>query len=162
MNAGGPTKMAKTVNGRDGKPVAPVGNDAPMTDMEVRMFLRDTDPDANILIDDFEFSPEEIRTAMNLAVDRWNDMPPEVARMDYDEFPYRSILLLGVSSYLLSMAAHRYRRNSLAVNAGGTSVNDQNKAGEYDQAAARLRDEFLHAARTKKREINSGLGWGWA
>ncbi|MBQ3342586.1 MAG: hypothetical protein IJG84_11870 [Kiritimatiellae bacterium] len=154
--------MAGNVTGRNGKKVEPVGNDCAMTDMDVRIFLRDTDPDANLLLDDFEFTPKEIRTAMNITVDRWNDTPPEIYRMDDDEFPYRSILLLGVASNLLSMAAHRYRRNSLAINAGGTSVNDQDKAGQYDQAAARLRDEYLHMIRTKKRELNANLGWGWA
>jgi hypothetical protein len=154
--------MAKTIKDRHGEDISPVGNDCPMTDMEVRIFLRDTDPSANILLDDFEFSPEEIRTAMNITVDRWNDTPPDIYRMDYDEFPYRSILLMGVASNLLSMAAHRYRRNSLAINAGGTSVNDQDKAREYDQAAMRLRDEYLQAIRKKKRELNVGLGWGFA
>jgi hypothetical protein len=154
--------MAEELKDRDGKPVTPRGNDCAMTEMEVRIFLRDTDPSANILIDDYEFSSEEIRTAMNMAMDRWNDMPPDIYRGDYDAFPYRSIFLLGVASYLLSIAANRYRRNSLAINAGGTSVNDQDKSGQYDQAAARLRDEFLHAVRTKKRELNSNLGWGWA
>lgn len=154
--------MAGAVDGRTGGRISPAGNDCAMTDMEVRIFLRDTDPEANLLIDDLEFSPEEIRTAMNITVDRWNDEPPDICRMDYDEFPYRSILLLGVSSNLLSMAAHRYRRNSLSMQAGGTSVDDQRKAAEYDQAAARLRDEFLRMVRTKKRELNSELGWGWA
>lgn len=154
--------MAKSIKDRYGKNISPQGNDAPMTDMEVRIFLGDSDPAANLLLDDYEFSPEEIRTAMNLAVDKWNDTPPDINRMDYDEFPYRSILLLGVSANLLAIAAHKYRRNSLAINAGGTSVNDQDKSREYDAAAARLREEYLHAIRTKKRELNSHLGWGWA
>lgn len=153
--------MGGAIDDRYGRKVRPQGNDCAMTDMEVRIFLRDTDPEANLLLDDFEFTPEEIRTAMNITVDRWNDTPPDICRMDYDEFPYRSILLLGVASNLLSMAAHRYRRNSLAINAGGTSVNDQDKAREYDQAAYRLRDEYLQAMRMKKRELNSNMGWGW-
>lgn len=152
----------ETINDRHGKPIEPHGNDCAMTDMEVRIFLRDTDPDANLLIDDYEFSTEEIRTAMNLAMDRWNDTPPDIYRGDYDKFPYRSILLLGVSANLLFMAARRYARNSLPINAGGTSVNDQDKSREYDQAADRLKAEFLQAIRTKKRELNSNLGWGWA
>lgn len=151
-----------TVNDRNGHPIEPHGNDCAMTEMEVRIFLRDTDPEANLLIDDFEYRPEEIRTAMNFAMDRWNDTPPDIYRMDYDRFPYRSIFLLGVASYLLSIAAHRYRRNSLAINAGGTSVNDQDKAGQYDQAADRLRAEFLQMVRTKKRELNANMGWGYA
>ena len=154
--------MSGSIDGRDGTKISPVGNDTSTTDMEVRIFLRDNDPEANILLDDYEFTPEEIRTAMNITVDRWNDTPPDIYRMDYDEIPYRSILLMGVASNLLSMAAHRYRRNSLAINAGGTSVNDQDKAREYDSAAERLRAEYLQAIRTKKRELNSNMGWGWA
>lgn len=154
--------MGGVIVDRYGDKVSPKGNDCAMTDMEVRIFLRDKDPDANILLDDYEFTPEEIRTAMNITVDRWNDTPPDIYRMDYDEFPYRSILLLGVASNLLAMAAHRYRRNSISINAGGTSVSDQDKAREYDQASMRLRDEYLHAIRTKKRELNSNLGWGYA
>ena len=154
--------MSREIDDRNGEKVKPVGNDAPMTDMEVRIYLRDADPAANILLDDFEFSPEEIRTAMNLAMDRWNDTPPDIYRMDYDRFPYRSILLMGVAANLLTMAAHRYRRNSIALSAGGNSVNDQAKAQEYDAAASRLSQEFMHSVRTKKRELNIGLGWGWA
>ena len=150
------------IKDRDGNPIKPVGNDAPMTDMEIRIFLRDKDPEANLLLDDYEFTPEEIRTAFNITVDRWNDEPPYVCRYDYDAFPYRSILLMGVVSNLLSMAAHRYRRNSLAINAGGTSVNDQDKAREYDMAAAHYRDEYLRLIRVKKRELNTNQGWGWA
>lgn len=154
--------MAKAITDRYGNRIVPQGNDASMIEMEVRIFLGDTNPEANILLDDFEFSPEEIRTAMNLAMDRWNDSPPDIYRGDYDAFPYRSILLLGTAAYLLSMAAHKYRRNSIQINAGGTSVNDQAKAGEYDNAAANLRAEFLQAVRTKKRELNCNLGWGFA
>ena len=154
--------MPADIEDRDGRKVCPSGNDAVMTDMEVRVFLRDVDPAANILLDDLEFSPEEIRTAMNITMDKWNDTPPEIYRMDYDHFPYRSIMLLGVASNLLAMAANRYRRNSLSLTAGGTSVSDQDKHRDYDQAAARLRDEYLRAIRTKKRELNAGLGWGWA
>ena len=154
--------MAGTVKDRYGDDITPLGNDMMMTDMEIRIFLRDTDPEANILIDDFEFSAEEIRLAMTLAVDRWNDTPPDISRMTYDKFPYRSILLTGTCANLLTMAANRYRRNSLAINAGGTSVNDQDKAREYDAAAARLAESFLLSIRTKKRELNANMGWGWA
>ena len=154
--------MDGTIEDRHGGQIKPQGNDCAMTDMEVRIWLRDTHPEDNLLLDDFEFKPEEIRTAMNMAVDKWNDTPPDIRRYDYDHFPYRSIFILGVSSILLSMAATLYRRNSLAINAGGTAVNDQDKSREYDQAAARLRDEFLQAIRMKKRELNANMGWGYA
>lgn len=154
--------MGKAIEDRYGKRIVPQGNDASMTEIEIRLFLGDADPEANLLLDDYKFSSEEIRTCMNLAMDKWNDTPPDIYRGDYDKFPYRSILLLGTAAYLLSIAAHKYRANSLPINAGGVSVNDQGKAAEYDNAAANLRAEFLQAVRMKKRELNCNLGWGFA
>lgn len=154
--------MSGSVPSRTGGKVTPVGNDTPITDYEIRVVLRDNCPEDNILLDDYEYSPEEIRTAMNITMDYWNDQPPNLGFMDYDRFPYRSKLLLGVTAHLLGMAAHRYRRNSLAINAGGTSVNDQDKAREYDAASQRLWAEFTQWVRMKKRELNCNRGWGWA
>lgn len=142
--------------------IKPIGNDTPVTDMEIRILLRDTDPEANILLDDYEYSPEEIRTAMNMAVDYWNDQPPNIGFTDYDKFPYRSKLTIAVASILLSMAAHKFRRNSVSIQAGGTVFADQDKAQQYDAASARLWEEYKQWVRMKKREINSNMGWGWA
>ena len=91
--------------------VKPVGSNTYLTNLDVRIWLRDNDPDANFLLDDFEFSPEEIRTAMTLAVDKWNETPPYLRNYDYDKFPYRFHLLQGTAGNLLFMAAHRFRRN---------------------------------------------------
>lgn len=154
--------MSAEIPSRTGGKIAPKGNDGPVTEMEIRVVLRDLSPDDNLLLDDYEFSPEEIRTAMNITVDYWNDQPPNIGFIDYDKFPYRSKLVTGVVSHLLAMAAHRYRRNSLAINAGGNVVNDQDKAREYDAASARLWAEYTQWVRMKKREINSNRGWGWA
>jgi hypothetical protein len=41
----------------------PSGNDTFLSEMDVRIFLRDLDPAANKLLDDYEFKQEEIRTA---------------------------------------------------------------------------------------------------
>ena len=141
-------------------PLGPTGNKNYLTDLDVRIWLRDNDPDANVLIDSEEFEAEEIRTAMTLAVDYWNETPPNVGSYDYDKFPYRFALLRGTAANLLFMAAHRYRRNHLHYNAGGVSVDDQNKYQQYDAAGARLWDEYKQWIAGKKREINVGLGWG--
>lgn len=65
----------------------PIGSNQYLTDADIRVWLRDNDPEANLLIDDFEFSPEEMRTAMTLTVDYWNDQPPYLRNYDYDKFP---------------------------------------------------------------------------
>lgn len=139
-----------------------VGNNNFLTDMDIRIWLRDNDPAANVLLDDFEFSAEELRTAQTLAVDYWNETPPAIHGYDYDKFPYRYALLRGTAANLLFMAAHRYRRNELQYSAGGLQVNSEAKWQTYDQAGQRLWAEFTQWVRMKKRELNAALGWGVA
>ena len=141
-------------------PLGPTGNSGFLTDVDVRIWLRDNDPEANLLLDDFEFSAEEIRTAMTLTVDYWNETPPWVGSYDYDKFPYRYALLKGTAANLLFMGAHRFRRNHLGYSAGGLTVDDQNKYQQYDAAGARLWDEYKQWTLQMKRSINVDLGWG--
>ena len=141
------------------KPKTAVGNDTFLTDLDVRIWLRDNDPYANNLIQDFEFTPEEIRTAMTLTVDYWNDRPPYIRNYDYTEFPFRSQLLTGTAANLLFIAANRYRRNSLQYSAGGTMVADQEKYQQYDAAGARLWEEYKAWVVENKRAINATIGW---
>jgi|LakMenE18May11ns_1017448.scaffolds.fasta_scaffold9648270_2 hypothetical protein len=138
---------------------AAVGNDKFLTDLDVRIWLRDNDPNANLLLADYEFSPEEIRTAMTLAADYWNEQPPNIGCYDYTHFPWRSNLLKGTSANLLFIAAHRFRRNALKYNAGGLSVGDQDKHKEYDEAGARLWEEFKVWVAQMKRAINIERGF---
>jgi hypothetical protein len=137
----------------------PAGSNTYLTDLDVRIWLRDNDPEANNLLDDFEFSPEEIRTAMTLTVDYWNDTPPYIKNYDYDKFPYRSKLLAGTAANLLFIAANRFRRNSLQYNAGGMSIADQEKHQLYDAAGARLWEEYKMWVVFNKRAINAETGW---
>jgi hypothetical protein len=131
-----------------------------LSEMDIRIWLRDTDPAANLLIDDVEFSPEEIRTAATLAVDVFNDEPPYVTGFDVYTFPYRSALLRGTAANLLFMAAHRFRRNKLQYTIPGGGVSDQNKDAEYDAAGQRLWAEYKAWIATYKRAVNIHQGWG--
>lgn len=138
----------------------PVGNTGFLSDLDIRMFLRDNSPEENLLLDDFEFTPEEIRSASTYAVDYWNESPPQLRGYDVHRFPWRFALLQGTCGNLLFMAAHRYRRNELEYNAGGLAINDQNKARQYDAAGDKLWKEYKEWCMLKKREMNSEMGWG--
>jgi len=140
--------------------LGPIGNTGFLTDVDVRIWLRDNDPEANLLTDDYEFTSEEIRSAMTHAVDYWNETPPNVGTYDYDKFPYRFHLLQGTAGNLLFMAAHRYRRNHLNYSAGGVSVDDQNKYQQYDAAATRIWEAYKQWVLTAKRSVNVDMGWG--
>jgi hypothetical protein len=137
----------------------PKGSDTYLTDIDVRIWLRDNDPEANKLLDDYEFSPEEIRTAMTLTVDYWNDQPPYIRSYDYDKFPFRSQLLTGTAANLLFIAANRYRRDSLQYSAGGLTVQDQEKYQQYDMAGDRLWAQYKDWAIRNKRSLNAENGF---
>lgn len=141
-------------------PLGPTGNKQYLTDVDVRIWLRDNDPDSNVLIDDFEWSSEEIRHAMTLAVDYYNETPPYVGRYDYDKFPSRFHLLQGAAANLLFMAAHSYRRNHLNYSAGGVSVDDQNKYQQYDAAGDKLWRDYKDWVASSKKAANINAGWG--
>jgi hypothetical protein len=140
----------------------PQGNAGCLTALDIRIWLRDSDPSANLLLDDFEFSPEELRTAMTLAVDKWNDTPPFLTTHSFNinNFPFRSALLGGTCANLLFIAANRFRRNSLNYNVPGGAIADQEKALPYDQAGQRLSDEYKAWVMHAKRAINMEQGFG--
>jgi len=137
----------------------PSGSNTYLTDLDVRIWLRDNDPEANLLLDDFEFTPEEIRTAFTLTVDYWNDQPPYIRNYDYDKFPWRSQLLEGTAGNLLYIAANRYRRNALQYSAGGLTVQDQEKYQQYDAAGQRLFEAYKDWVIRNKRSLNAEQGF---
>ena len=137
----------------------PKGSDTYLTDLDVRIWLRDNDPEANLLIQDFEFTPEEIRTAMTLTVDYWNDQPPYIRHYDYDKFPWRSQLLEGTAGNLLYIAANRYRRNALQYSAGGLTIQDQEKYQQYDAAGQQHFEAYKEWVIRNKRSLNAEQGF---
>lgn len=137
----------------------PIGNDNYLTEVDIRVWMRDKDPSMNLLLDDLEFTPEEIRQAMTFTVDYWNEQPPIMRGYDYDKFPYRFALLCGTAAHLMFMAAMRFRRNALQYNAGGLQIADQEKYQAYDQAGGMWWTEFKKWVADKKRSLNAEIGW---
>jgi hypothetical protein len=136
-----------------------IGNEATISELDIRLFLRDNDPDLNYLLDDFEFTPEELRSAMQFTVDKWNETPPAVAHYTVDSFPWRHHYMIGVAAQLLNIAGFRYQRNDLNYSVPGGAVNDQNKGPAYFAKAKELSQQFDAWMHVKKTEIQVGIGW---
>jgi len=136
------------------------GNATKISNLDITTFLMDH-PDTNTLLDDYEFSPEQIRSAMTLIVDKWNETRPPVGTYSIDSFPYRYHMLVGTCSILLRSAAHKYRRNDLDYNIGGGAINDQKKAAAYTAAAGALSAEFKEWMTREKNGLNMNQGWGF-
>jgi len=130
-----------------------------LTETDVRSWLRDNQPELNLLIKDLEFSPEEILSAMNNTVDYWNEIPPSIISYKISNFPHKYHFLMGTCGQLLMMAANRYRRNALQYQAGGMAVNDQAKDAVYNNAGVNLWNAFREFVRFKKVEHNMSMGW---
>lgn len=130
-------------------------NLGPPTLSEIRLSLRDNSAADNTLLDAVEFDAAEIAQAVTRPVQYWNETPPPLRPLQTTKtFPFREMWLLGIQMNLLETAASHYRRNRLDYTAGGLSVDDKNKEGEYKAAAAQLRQQFQEMVRAKKIEIN--------
>jgi len=132
----------------------------PLTIPEVRLALRDVCPNFNTLLEDVEFSDTEIAFAITRPVDEWNETPPDVRIYSYATFEFRTAWLKATIGYLLQTAAFHYSRNRLPYSAGGLTIDDKNKAGEYSALANSLLAEWRNFMMAKKREINMASCYG--
>lgn len=133
-------------------------NQGPPTLEEIRLALRDNSAADNLLLDDVEFDAAEIAQSVIRPVNYWNEVPPPIKPMQTTKtFPFKEIWMLGIQSYLLETAAHHYRRNHLAYQAGGLAIDDKNKEQAYAAKAQEMRFRFQELARAKKIEINISL-----
>jgi hypothetical protein len=126
---------------------------------EIRLALGDSAQGEVNLLDDFEFEDTEIAAAMRWVVDRWNNTPPPVCMYSYANFPYRYWWIRGTMIQLLNIAVKRYARNRLPYQAGGVTIDDQNKAAEYQGIADREFKEFEEWFKMEKRRQNYGRAW---
>jgi len=134
-----------------------ISRNRPITIAEIRLALRDY-PTSNTLLDEVEFSDEEIIWAITRPVDIWNSTPPEIGTYEYNNFPWRSAHLDGTIGELLAVAAHHYMRNELPYQSAGLSVNDKAKASNYLQLSENLKAKFIAFVERKKYELNIAGG----
>ena len=133
----------------------------PLSLTEIRLYLRDSSPEENLLIDGYNFSDEEILLATKITIQKFNDMLPRenFPVFTSSNFPFRTILMDGILGQLFFMAAEWHRKNNLQYSAGGVSLNDKNKEPNYLQAANMHWQQFLQDAKAEKVKFNMDLNW---
>jgi hypothetical protein len=98
--------------------------------------MRDNGPADNSLLDDVEFDAAEITQAVLRPIMYWNETPPPIQPLlTTKTFPFREMWMVGIQSYLFDMVSSHYRRNQLAYNAGGLSIDDKNKEQQTENFA---------------------------
>ena len=133
-----------------------------VTEEEIRLWIRDNQPQKNLLLQDLEFSTEEIEIAKRACVAFWNEVPPFGVPIRMELTPCKYHLIIGTVSHLLQIAANRYRRNALEMNSSGLSINDQAKHNDYIQESTRLWAIFTAWVKENKRAVNMAQCWGHA
>ena len=128
----------------------------------MRRLIRDSSPRGNRIIEECEFTYEELMDAMLMAVDDFNFHPPLISsKFTIKDFPWPMFLMgYGATSNLLRMAATWYARNDLRVQATGVAIDDMGKAEVYLALSDRYRAEWERFVTTVKRQMNVSSGWG--
>lgn len=146
-----------------GTPVTPVI----ISKDQVRMFLRDR-ADRNILIDDVQFSDDELNLAAEMAVSAFNAVTPQT-RLTPSTFPshLQYVLLIGTARFLMQSESFLQVRNQATYQDGDISpIGIDDKQAAYSQLAQVLKAEWDELVRGIKTQNNmegayTSLGSGY-
>lgn len=131
----------------------------PITPGHVSRYLRDFS-DNNILLDEVQFTEEDITDAMKFATDEFNVMGPASA-FTPDTFPNDWLLLMGTTAHLMRSEAFLQLRNQSTYQDGDIqNIGVDDKFSFYTQLADNLKNEWKTAAQKYKQQMNMEDGYG--
>lgn len=125
------------------------------------MFMRDR-ADKNILLDDVQFTPNELDLAMEMTVSAYNGVTPQT-NLTPSTFPthLRYLLMIGTVRFLLMSESFMQVRNQATVQDGDISpIGIDDKAALYSQMAAQLKAEWDEQVRGIKTQNNMESAYG--
>jgi len=127
-----------------------------LTPGDVSQFLRDYG-DYNILLDEIQFTEDEIENAMRFTVSRYNAITP-VTNVTEDNFPNEWIFLIGVCSHLMQSEAFLQIRNQATYRDGDIeNIGVDDKFALYMQLVGKLDTDWnTYAAKIKQQENMEG------
>ena len=132
-----------------------------LTEDQIRRFMRDY-PDKNILLDDVEFSVEDINAGLDMVVGKYNATTP-VSSFTVNNLPvhFDYVLLLGVTAYLIRSCAILQLRNQATVQDGDIApIGIDDKYPLYLQLSETLWGEWDRMVRGIKDQTNMQAAYG--
>jgi len=138
------------------------GFGGPPSIAEIRLHLRDNAAEDNLLLDRVAWDDSEIAACLARPIMYWNETLPPSPPHTTSSFPHRYHWLEGTVACMFFLAAEWYRRNHLAYQAGGTSIDDNNRADAYDAAGDRRWKAYQQWAQAKKVAETVGAAVGTA
>jgi hypothetical protein len=132
---------------------------APTIDRDdVRRFMRDY-ANNNILLNDVQFTPEEIDKAIEFAVDEWNVCVP-ISYDDASVIP-KSILMLGTASWLMTSESFLQLRNQATYQDGDVvNIGVDDKHQYYLNFSLKLKEQWKETVARYKQQRNVESGYG--
>ena len=125
------------------------------TIQEIRMQLWDTSAADNPLLENVEFSDDQIATAIAKPIDVFNSHVPPINQIfNTSNFPWRSNWIDAIKGYLFSFAGDFYRRNRFGGSGGGLEIDDRNKEQEYMRASKMYLEQWEQFVTAKKIQLN--------
>jgi hypothetical protein len=117
----------------------------------------------NNLLQQVEFSADDIVNAMILPVQQFNETPPKLRNYNYSvaNFPYYENWVLGTAAELLRIATVHYVRNKLVSTHGGIQGDEQARDHDYTRLAKAYKEEYVSWVRFEKHQLNYSRGQGW-
>ncbi len=148
---------------------------AVVSEDEIRMWLRDyalghlTGGQGNLLLDDVQFTRDELTFAVKMAVSNFNAITPISGFVtDGSNFPNEYLLLLGTARFLMVSETFHQLRNQVNVQDGDIAPSGiYDKAQAYLGLAQALKAEWDLLTRQMKNQFNmesaySYLGSGYS
>lgn len=132
-----------------------------VTSDEVRRFMRDY-PNKNILLDDVEFSQEDVDQAIVFVTSAYNAMTP-ISNIDPTGWPafLRYLQLLGIAWYLIRSASFLQLRNQATYQDGDIApIGVDDKFPLYMSLWQSLKAEWDQAVKDAKIQMNLEAGYG--
>lgn len=125
---------------------------------KIKLLLRDR-ADNNILLDDVQFSPEEVESALELAADEYNILPP-ITNLTWDKLP-PILAVLGAARFLAFSEAFLQLRNQVSLqNDHDEAMGVDDKFNSYMQLQNGLRAEWKELSRKYKNAQNADTFYG--
>lgn len=137
-----------------------LSGNTPISIGEIRLVLRDSVPEDNNLLLEYEFSDTEIAYGIMRPIEEWNEMLPPVKTFTAATFPYRENWRKATAGYLMRTAARKYLRDDLQYSAGGLTINDKRKWDAYEKMGKDLIEEWRTWAKREKIRLNSQACYG--
>lgn len=129
---------------------------------QIRRFMRDY-PNRNILLDDVEFSQEDINQGVEMVTSNYNAITPQTSLIPVSWPKHlQYVLLLGVTAYLLKSAAILQLRNQATYQDGDIApIGIDDKYSLYMQLAQALKGEWDELVRQIKTQNNLESAYGY-